>query len=93
MEKRIKRRPSLKKPNLEKPMNMTMASAMYSTKDLHELKLPPLQGTMRRTTAKLPPPKKLKERNETETTAMESEMFKSYYQAMEKSWVKPSEYM
>lgn len=80
---RIKGRPSLKKMEKEKPMNMTMTSAIFSTKDLREPKLPPLQSTMRRTTAKLPPPmKKMKERQETETTAFESEMFKSYYQAM-----------
>ena len=49
---------------------MTMTSALYSSKDLREPKLPPLQSTMRKTTAKLGALKKPKERNETETTCM-----------------------
>lgn len=54
MELRIKKRPSIKKPNgsKEKPMNMTTTSAMFSCKDLKEPRLPPLRPNLRKTSTK-----------------------------------------
>lgn len=54
MEMRIKKRPCLKKINRskEKPMNMTVTSAMFSCKDLKEPKLPPLRPNLRKTSVK-----------------------------------------
>lgn len=74
-------------------MSMTMSAGMFSAQDIKEQKqLPPLRPSLRKITHKLAKPSPLTtERKETETTFGESTMFQSYYQTVNKGWVKPSD--
>lgn len=94
MEMRIKKRPSLSKIQRNTSqtishMNMTSTTAFFASK---QSKLPPLRPNMRLTSIRFAK-KEQKQRIETETTLVSSEMFQSYYKTADKGWMKPSEYL
>lgn len=64
-------------------MTMTMTS----------FALPPVKTNMRKTSIKFTKKLEQKKKLQTQTTLMGSQMLQSYYQTIDKGWIKPSEYL